>query len=101
MDAMFVGVGAVGLLGGAWYWIRRSRERGLARDATAGYIVGDYIAATSFPAHDAGYHGRSDCGDAGAGGAGMGSLDSVTVGNLSRLQCRRVETSDEARSRLV
>jgi hypothetical protein len=70
MDAVLLGVAAVGLFGGVWYWIRRSRERGPAPDATAGYVVGAHIAASSFPAHDAGYHGGSNCGDAGAGGAG-------------------------------
>ena len=73
MDTLFFGVGGVGLLAGIWYWIRRSRERGLARDATAGYVVGAHIAATSYHAHDAGYHGGSDCGGAGAGGAGCDS----------------------------
>jgi hypothetical protein len=69
MDAVLLGVGAVGLIGGVWYWIRRSRERGLPPDTTAGYIVGDHVAASSFLAHDAGYHGGSDCGDVGGGGA--------------------------------
>jgi hypothetical protein len=73
MDAILVGVGAVGVIGGVWYWIRRSRDRGLASDATAGYIVGDHIATSSFHVHDSGYHGDSGCGDVGAGGAGCDS----------------------------
>ena len=70
MDATVIWIAVLGFLGGLWYWIRRSRGRGIASDATAGSLMSAHIATGSFHAHDTGYHGGSGYGDVGAGGAG-------------------------------